>query len=53
MKAILVFALLLPLFFTYLGLNTQIGLIDSAYLWAVAGVVLIVAIGRLNRMLSV
>lgn len=38
-------ALLLPLFFTYSGLNTQIGLLDSAYLWMMAGLVLIVAIG--------
>lgn len=38
-------ALLLPLFFTYSGLNTQIGLLDSAYLWAMAALVLLVAIG--------
>lgn len=38
-------ALLLPLFFTYSGLNTQIGLLDSAYLWSMAGLVLVVAIG--------
>ena len=38
-------ALLLPLFFTYSGLNTQIGLLDSVYLWAMAALVLIVAIG--------
>jgi Kef-type K+ transport system membrane component KefB len=38
-------ALLLPLFFTYSGLNTQIGLLDSAYLWGMAGLVLGVAIG--------
>ncbi|MBI5770763.1 MAG: cation:proton antiporter [Verrucomicrobia bacterium] len=37
-------ALLLPLFFTFSGLNTQIGLIDSAYLWAMAGLILFVAI---------
>lgn len=37
-------ALLLPLFFTYSGLNTQIGLLDSAYLWAMAGLVLAAAI---------
>ncbi len=37
-------ALLLPLFFTFSGLNTQIGLIDSAYLWAIAGLILFVAI---------
>ena len=38
-------ALLLPLFFTYSGLNTQIGLLDSAYLWGLAGVILIAAVG--------
>jgi Kef-type K+ transport system membrane component KefB len=38
-------ALLLPLFFTYSGLNTQMGLLDSAYLWLMAGLVLVVAIG--------
>jgi Kef-type K+ transport system membrane component KefB len=37
-------ALLLPLFFTYSGLNTQMGLLDSAYLWGMAGLVLAVAI---------
>ncbi len=38
-------ALLLPLFFTYSGLNTQIGLLDSAYLWCMAAMVLVAAIG--------
>ncbi len=38
-------ALLLPLFFTYSGLNTQIGLIDSGYLWGMAGLVLVAAVG--------
>lgn len=38
-------ALLLPLFFTYSGLNTQIGLIDSAYLWGMTGLVMVAAIG--------
>jgi Kef-type K+ transport system membrane component KefB len=37
-------ALLLPLFFTYSGLNTQMNLLDSAYLWGMAGLVLAVAI---------
>jgi Kef-type K+ transport system membrane component KefB len=41
----LTLALLLPLFFTYSGLNTQMGLLDSAYLWSMAGLVLVVAIG--------
>jgi Kef-type K+ transport system membrane component KefB len=38
-------ALLLPLFFTYSGLNTQMGLLDTPYLWGMAGLVLVVAIG--------
>jgi Kef-type K+ transport system membrane component KefB len=38
-------ALLLPLFFTYSGLNTQMGLLNSGFLWAMAGLVLVVAIG--------
>ena len=38
-------ALLLPLFFTYSGLNTQMGLLDTTYLWMMAGLVLLVAIG--------
>lgn len=37
-------ALLLPLFFTYSGLNTQIGLLDSGHLWFMAALVLIAAI---------
>ncbi|MEW6303468.1 MAG: cation:proton antiporter [Verrucomicrobiota bacterium] len=37
-------ALLLPLFFTYSGLNTQIGLLDSGYLWFMASLVLLAAI---------
>ncbi len=38
-------ALLLPLFFTYSGLNTQIGLLDSVYLWGLGGVILLAAVG--------
>jgi Kef-type K+ transport system membrane component KefB len=38
-------ALLLPLFFTFSGLNTQIALLDSAYLWAMTGLILLAAIG--------
>ncbi|HWN94689.1 MAG TPA: cation:proton antiporter, partial [Methylomirabilota bacterium] len=38
-------ALLLPLFFAYSGLNTQIGLLNSGYLWLMAGLVLVAAIG--------
>jgi Kef-type K+ transport system membrane component KefB len=37
-------ALLLPLFFTYSGLNTRIGLLDSASLWFWCGAVLVAAI---------
>jgi Kef-type K+ transport system membrane component KefB len=36
--------LLLPIFFTYSGLNTKMGLLDSAHLWMLAIVVLIAAI---------
>ena len=38
-------ALLLPMFFTYSGLNTQITLLDSAFLWLMTGIVLLAAIG--------
>jgi Kef-type K+ transport system membrane component KefB len=38
-------ALLLPLFFTYSGLNTQIALLDSNYLWLMTGLVMVAAIG--------
>ncbi|MSU37136.1 MAG: cation:proton antiporter [Pedosphaera sp.] len=38
-------ALLLPMFFTYSGLNTQIALLDSEYLWMMTGLVLLAAIG--------
>lgn len=37
-------ALLLPLFFTYSGLNTKIGLINTPTLWAVCGAVLLAAV---------
>lgn len=37
-------ALLLPLFFTFSGLNTQIGLLDSAHLWLMATLILLAAI---------
>jgi Kef-type K+ transport system membrane component KefB len=36
--------LLLPLFFTYSGLNTKIGLLNTPYLWMVCGVVFITAV---------
>lgn len=37
-------ALLLPLFFTYSGLNTKIGLLNSAYLWGMCLLVLLAAV---------
>jgi len=37
-------ALLLPLFFTYSGLNTRIGLLNSGFLWLMCGAVLISAV---------
>ncbi|HZV34006.1 MAG TPA: cation:proton antiporter [Verrucomicrobiae bacterium] len=37
-------ALLLPLFFTYSGLNTKIGLLNSAFLWMMCGAVLLAAV---------
>lgn len=37
--------LLLPLFFIYSGLNTQIGLVNSPYLWFLTGLVLVAAVG--------
>lgn len=36
-------AFLLPVFFVYSGLNTHIGLLNTAYLWLLAGVVLVAA----------
>ncbi len=37
-------SLLLPLFFTYSGLNTRISLIDTPFLWLMCGAVLVAAI---------
>ncbi len=37
-------ALLLPLFFTYSGLNTKIGLLNSTYLWGMCGLVFVAAV---------
>ncbi len=37
-------ALILPLFFTYSGLNTRLGLLNTGYLWLLAAAVLIAAI---------
>jgi Kef-type K+ transport system membrane component KefB len=36
--------LLLPLFFTFSGLNTQIGLLNTGWLWAMCGLVLVAAV---------
>ncbi|MCY4780228.1 cation:proton antiporter [Sphingobacterium sp. UT-1RO-CII-1] len=36
--------LLLPLFFVYTGLRTQIGLLDQPYLWKVTGLIILVAV---------
>ena len=38
-------ALLLPLFFAYNGLRTSVTLLDSAELWALCGLIVVVAIG--------
>jgi len=37
-------ALLLPLFFTYSGLNTKIGLLNTGFLWLMCGTVLAAAV---------
>jgi Kef-type K+ transport system membrane component KefB len=37
--------LLLPLFFVFTGLRTEIGLINDAYLWKITGVIILVAVG--------
>ena len=37
-------ALLLPLFFTYSGLNTRIGLLNTGFLWLMCGAVLVAAV---------
>lgn len=36
--------LLLPLFFVFTGLRTQIGLLNDAYLWKITGLIILVAI---------
>ncbi len=38
-------ALLLPLFFTYSGLNTRIGLLNSGWLWGMTALVMVAAVG--------
>ncbi len=40
----LTLALLLPLFFTYSGLNTKISLLNTGFLWLVCGAVLVAAV---------
>ncbi len=40
----LTIALLLPLFFTYSGLNTKIGLLNTGFLWLMCGAVLVAAV---------
>ncbi len=37
-------ALLLPLFFTFSGLNTKIALLNTGFLWAICGAILVAAI---------
>jgi Kef-type K+ transport system membrane component KefB len=37
-------ALLLPLFFTYSGLNTKIGLLNTGFLWMICAAVLVAAV---------
>lgn len=36
--------LLLPLFFVYTGLKTQIGLLNDIYLWKICGIIILVAV---------
>ncbi len=36
--------LLLPLFFVFTGLRTQIGLLDDPYLWKITGIIILVAV---------
>ena len=36
--------LLLPLFFVFTGLRTQIGLLNDAYLWQITGLIILVAV---------
>lgn len=38
-------AILLPVFFTYSGLQTKIGLVDTPWLWMVCGVIILASIG--------
>ncbi len=36
--------LLLPLFFVYTGLRTQVGLLNDPYLWMICGIIILVAV---------
>lgn len=36
--------MLLPLFFVFTGLRTQIGLLNEPYLWAITGIIIVVAV---------
>ncbi len=36
--------ILLPLFFVFTGLRTQIGLLDDVYLWKLTGIIIVVAV---------
>jgi Kef-type K+ transport system membrane component KefB len=40
----LTIAMLLPLFFTFSGLNTKIGLLNSGWLWGICGLLFITAV---------
>lgn len=35
---------MLPLFFVYIGLRTEIGLVNTPYLWGICGVIILIAI---------
>lgn len=37
-------SILLPVFFTYSGLNTKLGLLDSLWLWGICAIIIIVSI---------
>jgi Kef-type K+ transport system membrane component KefB len=39
-----VVVLLLPMFFVYTGLRTRVGLLDQGWMWAVCGIIIIVAV---------
>ena len=41
---LLALVLLLPLFFVFTGLRTQIGLLNDIHLWKIAGLIILVAV---------